>query len=73
MSGLNRARPYDLRHAFVSLLLAEGRSVLDIAAQAGHAPSLSFDTYGHLLADLDGTESRSAEDVIWRARELGVR
>ena len=68
-----RSRPDDLSHAFVSLLLAEGRSVLDVAAQAGHAPSLSFDTYGHLMADLEGEANRPAEDVIWEAREAGVR
>jgi len=73
MSAISSLPPYDLRHAFVSLLLAEGRGVLDVAAQAGHAPSLSFDTYGHLMADLDGGEKRPAEDLIWKAREAGVR
>jgi integrase len=37
--GINGARPYDLRHAFASLLISEGRlSVVDIAAQLGHNP-----------------------------------
>lgn len=40
------ATPYALRHSFVSLLLAEGRSVIDVAQQAGHKASLSLDTYG---------------------------
>jgi hypothetical protein len=35
--GIDGARPYDLRHAFASLLVHEGRlSVVDIAAQLGH-------------------------------------
>ena len=51
--GLNLSRPYDLRHAFVSLLLAEGRTVVDIAAQAGHSPTMTLDTYGHVIDELD--------------------
>jgi hypothetical protein len=61
-------RPYDLRHAFVSALLAEGRSVLDVAAQAGHAPSVTYDTYGHVIHDLEGVDRRSAESVFADAR-----
>jgi integrase len=41
-------RPYDLRHAFSSLLIAEGRSVVEIAAQMCHAPTMTLDTYGHV-------------------------
>ncbi len=72
-AGIPKTCPYDLRHAFVSLLLAEGANVLDVAGQAGHAPSLSLDTYGHLIAELDGADRRAAEAVIWEAREAGVR
>ena len=38
----------------------------------GHAPSMSLDTYGHVLVDLSDTERRSAEDEI-RARPRRVR
>ena len=41
MSGM---RPYDLRHAFCSLLIAEGLSVVEVARQAGHAPTMTLDT-----------------------------
>jgi hypothetical protein len=58
---------------FVSLMLAEGRNVLDVAGQAGHAPSLTYDVYGHPIADLDTSEKRSAEDIVFEAREAGVR
>jgi len=30
-------RPYDLRHSFASLLLAEGRTVHYVATQLGHS------------------------------------
>ena len=37
-AGLQRrARPYDLRHSFASLLLHEGRSVIYVARQLGHS------------------------------------
>lgn len=39
-------RPYDLRHSFASLLLAEGRTVHYVAAQLGHSPVLTLSTYG---------------------------
>jgi integrase len=62
-------RPYDLRHSFASLLIAEGRSIVDVAAQLGHAPTMSLDTYGHVFAEFDSRERRSAEDLIREARE----
>jgi hypothetical protein len=71
-AGLASTRPYDLRHAFVSLLLAEGHSVVDVAAQAGHAPTMTLDTYAHVRAELDG-DGRSAEAVIAAARASVVR
>jgi integrase len=39
--GLDRFRPYDLRHSFVSLLFAEGRTVIEVARQAGHSPTMA--------------------------------
>ena len=61
-------RPYDLRHSAASLWLHEGRSVVEVAQWLGHAPSMSLDTYGHVLVDLSDTERRSAEDEIRAAR-----
>ena len=59
-------RPYDLRLAFVSLLMHEGRSVPAITAQAGHAPPMTLDTYSHVIEEL-GDERRAAEEVIREA------
>ena len=61
-------RPYDLRHAFCSLLIAEGRSIVEIAKQMGHAPTMTLDTYGHVIAEMDGSERVSAEELIKAAR-----
>ena len=65
-------RPYDLRHAFCSLLIHEGRTVIEVAAQAGHAPTMTLSTYGHLMAEADGGERVSAEAAIRAAREADV-
>jgi integrase len=72
-AGLGHVRPYDLRHSFVSLLIAEGRSIVDVARQAGHSATMALDTYGHVFDELEGTERISAEDAIREARVSTVR
>jgi integrase len=62
-------RPYDLRHSFASLLLAEGRTVHYVAAQLGHSPVLTLSTYGHLIAEYEDAGTIDAEQEIARARE----
>ena len=67
--GIEGARPYDLRHAFASLLIHEGRlSVVDIAAQLGHNPTVCLDTYAHVMAEERDGEHLSAEVQIMQAR-----
>ena len=67
--GLAGARPYDLRHAFASLLIHEGRlSVVEIAAQLGHNPTVCLDTYGHVMSEQRGAEHVGAEEQILAAR-----
>ncbi len=67
-AGLERARPYDLRHSFASLLLHEGRSVIYVARQLGHNARYTLGTYGHVIDELDGQPRISAEDAIRAAR-----
>jgi integrase len=62
------ARPYDLRHSFVSLLIAQGTTVVEVARQAGHAPTMTLSTYAHLFDELDEGDHRPAADQIWEAR-----
>jgi integrase len=72
-AGLEGARPYDLRHAFASLLIAEGRlSIVEIAAQLGHNPTVCLDIYGHEMAER-AAEGISAEELIWAARRKAAR
>ena len=72
-AGLMGARPYDLRHAFASLLIAEGRlSIIEIAAQLGHNPTVCLDIYGHEMAERAGGGMQSAESLIYEARRQTV-
>jgi integrase len=60
-------RPYNLRHTFVSLLIAEGARVPDVAKQAGHGPELCLRTYAHLWEEYE--VAGSAEEAIRIARK----
>jgi integrase len=61
-------RVYSLRHSFVSLLLAEGRTIHYVATQAGHDPQLTLSTYGHLLAEYAEAKRIDAEQEISHSR-----
>ena len=68
-AGLAAARPYDLRHSFVSLLIHEGVSIVEVARQAGHAPEECLRTYAHTFEEFDPADRVPAADAISRARE----
>jgi len=68
-AGLDRGRPYDLRHSFASLLLHEGRDVIYVARQLGHGAELTLRTYGHVIEELEDSPQLPAEEAIKRARE----
>jgi integrase len=71
-TGLQGVRPYDLRHSFVSMLIHEGRTIVDIARQAGHSPTMTLDVYGHVFDEFDPGERVSAVEQIRRARDRDV-
>jgi integrase len=68
-AGVEQARPYDLRHSFVSLLIAEGHNVVEVARQAGHSPKMALDTYAHVFEEFDPIERVDAANRIRKARE----
>ena len=68
-AGVHGATPYALRHSFCSLLLAEGRSVIEVARQMGHGANLTLGTYGHVIDELAGHDRVDAEEAIRSARE----
>lgn len=67
--GIAAARPYDLRHSFVSLLIHEGRSIVEVARQAGHTPTTCLSTYAHVFDQTEALERIPAADQIRLARE----
>src|SRR5437588_9141199 len=66
-------RTYDLRHSFVSLLLAEGRQPVWIAQQAGHSLAVLLSTYAHLIEEYAERERVDPELEIAKVREMTVR
>jgi len=66
--GLPTGHAYDLRHSFVSLLIHEGQSILEVAPQAGHSSQTCLRDYGHLFDEFDPAKREPAEAVIAAAR-----
>ncbi len=46
-----RSPAYDLRHSFASLLIHEGRPLMEIADQLGHSVEALLRHYAHVIAD----------------------
>jgi hypothetical protein len=57
-----------LRGSFASLLLWEGHSVVDVAAQLGHSVATLARHYAGVLEDLHPTERSDAAEAIRMAR-----
>ena len=56
-----------LRHTHITLLLKSGVPVHVVSARAGHAkPSITLDTYCHLLGGEDNDAARQAEAIFLR-------
>jgi hypothetical protein len=70
--GIEKPRPYDLRHSFASLLFAEGTNPAEIAEQMGHSLQTLLNTYTHVIEELRGQPRRSAEALIREARDRAV-
>ena len=69
-----RRHKYDLRHSFISLLIAQGATVVEVAQQAGHSATMALSTYAHLFDEHDPDRQASTEDLIRAARAAtGVR
>jgi integrase len=70
-AGIGELRPYDLRHTFASLLLAEGRAIHYVAEQLGHGAEQVLRTYGHVIADYRNLQIIDADAEIRAARCAG--
>jgi integrase len=68
--ALPSSRPYDLRHTWASLLIAEKRlSIAEIAEQLGDKVSTVLDTYTHVIHEWRGRKSIDIEREVRRARK----
>jgi integrase len=51
-AGIALHSPHDLRHRYISVQVARGVPITNVAAQVGHSrKSLTLDTYSHVLLD----------------------
>jgi integrase len=69
---VERLPPYDLYHAFASLQIRAGMSIPELAEQMGHSPQMTLGTYAHVIRELKGEPSVSAEEQIERARRTSA-
>lgn len=68
--GLSTPRPYDLRHTWASLLIAEKRlSIVEIAEQLGDKTSTVLDVYSHVMREFRHQRSLNIEKEVRRARK----
>ena len=71
-TGLDRMRPYDLRHSAASLLLAAGEHPKVVQEMLGHANiGITLDTYTHLIPSLQSRAAESMDAVLAGARVGG--
>jgi len=67
--GIAGGRPYDLRGSWVSLMVWEGRTMLEVATMAGHSVQTCERHYARMFEDFDPAKRTSAEAAIWAARD----
>jgi hypothetical protein len=67
-AGAKVGRPYDLRHGFASLLLAEQRNPVEVAGQLGHSLQMLLSTYAHVIEEFRDIERVDPEATIRAAR-----
>jgi site-specific recombinase XerD len=66
-------RPRDLRGSFVSLLVHEGRSIVEVASQVGHSPAICLRDYAQIFDESDPSQRVPAAVAIRRARAAAER
>ena len=66
--GISKIRLHDLRHFHASILIQEGSSPVMISQRLGHSsPSMTLDTYGHLMP---GWQREAAESFAGAMRRI---
>ncbi len=68
----DKARPYDLRHAYASLLGREGIDTAEIARRMGNSPTMTTQHYLHVFEGYRDKPNQPMEAVIKAARQRPV-
>ncbi|MEJ7893014.1 MAG: tyrosine-type recombinase/integrase [Solirubrobacteraceae bacterium] len=58
LAGRTDSRPYDLRATWVSLMIFEGHTVVEVARQAGHSAETCLRHYARVFEEYDPAEHR---------------
>src|SRR4029453_12108009 len=67
--GIKSPRLYDIPHSAASLMFAEGRTPAEIAQHMGHSIQTLLGTYTHVIEELRGKPTKTADDLVRKARE----
>jgi integrase len=66
--GVERFTMYSLRHLRASMLIKSGMDVVEAAQELGHDPTMTLNTYSHVLREWKGKPPISVDDEVRRAR-----
>lgn len=66
-------RPRDLRGSFASLLVHEGRSIVEVARIMGHSPAICLRDYAQIFDEFDPDNRIDADESIRRARAAAAQ
>ena len=70
-AGLQRIRPYDLRHSHASLLIDIGAHPKAISERMGHTEiGVTMNVYGHLFEGKQKELTQDLDSLLSRSREL---
>lgn len=61
-------RPRDLRNSLASLLIWEGRSIVEVADTLGHSRTMCLETYAGVFEEYDPADRKPADQAIREAR-----
>lgn len=65
-AGVHKIKPHDLRHTFVSMVIAEGSmSIVELSRYIGHAdPAFTLRRYAHIFERHDSQEPPSLKRLL---------
>ena len=68
--GLPHINPHSFRHTAASILISEGVDIVTVSKMLGHAnPSMTTDTYSHIIEDAKRRATECVADVILRKKK----